>query len=193
MDLEGVEEFAALRADQRDTRLAEFLNRQQRDGHSPQMVYFAMTIEFTNLDEVKEHDCMACMRGGDLLLAVARHVRDGEWEPANTPLDAARELMVSVGTSMATEHHARDTWRRLYGQFKDLLPEVKFTPEVGDRVTCLAVNYFGSAAIVTEIFPAPPANPDRRLIYGLSILDQDGVAYAVAHTSNVLPPIAPVE
>lgn len=184
------DEFEALKEHDRDERLAEFLNAQERRDFTPpyRIGFFSMKITFRNT-EGGEYSKIASLQFEGRTLAAARF-KDGMWYPSQTPLDTARELSVQVGMSLYTVEHAEQVARRLQEEIFDLLPQINFTPGVGDHVICVSTAHFGWRAIVQEVFPGPTSDP--RPIYSLGLLDGEGMVCTTTATSKVLPTIEDV-
>lgn len=187
-------DFAALREDERDRRLAEFLNQQARKEYVPPYAigFFAMTINFRKIpvgqrDAPNVFSHIAWLQEQGRTLATARR-RDDVWVPATTPLDVARKIQSDVLVSAQTEEHARQTAMRLRERLYEVLPEIGFDPKEGDKVICLHPHAFGWEGRVIEIFPPTATMNWRRTIYTIQLVGRDGRDAGQISTSNVLPP-----
>lgn len=177
------EEFMALRTDQRDERLAEFLNTKDKDGSSPDVKWFYMRVTFRKIPAGNEYHAIAWMQHEGRTVATARKKED-TWHPSQTPLDTAREMYLDIQTSLATAEHAGNMARRLRNRLHNsVMPEVNFKPEVGDRVLIVAPDYFGLEGEVTFIYPPNGFRSDH--IYDIRLDDGRKMA-----TYFVMPPFS---
>lgn len=188
------DDFMALRQDQRDERLAEFLNR--REGEIPR-IWFDATIEHKMLPVKKkghehpnDNDVIACLKRDGVKIATARRRKEtGVWHAASTALDTAREMFVAIQTSLATAQHANNVARRLRNQLTNsVLWEINYTPEVGEKVIVITNPYFGRTGIfgaTGEIIHVWPPNDHRGPVYNVRLDDRDETV-AVYH---VMPPL----